>query len=601
MTILEKHKLYGKEVVGVRYHFTSQAQLALSYAKKVAKRCQNSYIGTEHLLLGIMKVEGAKLVSILQDYGVDYIMLYQDVESLFAFNKEVEHEMQYTSTVDEIIKECVSIAQTQEDNMADLDVLTQCMLCAQNNVAIELLKRYEINVEEVIDKLKLTNSLVLERFPELCNLNKKYMNHLSNIVCRDQELENMIDVLCRKMKANPLLIGEAGVGKSALVEELARRIANNQVPYELKDCVIYELNLNALVAGTKYRGEFEEKIQKLLQSVVKCPKAILFIDEIHMMVHAGKAEGSIDVAGVLKPYLARESFRCIGATTIDEYHKYMEKDRALKRRFQIIRIDEPSLSAIHTMVKTKIKEYSKHHDVEFPTNLVEECIQLSSEYLPQYTFPDKAMDMIDMSCVRAKKSGKKTVDQQCLFETVDVLSDIPRSYYNLLQFHKSDVVKLIGEEVYSQIEERILMLDQSLEKGKPIDIWCLRGKEESYKQEVARLIAHIFARSEKNLIVLDATLPNMSQLIELCELSKKHPFQVIYIKNYLMEESNGIIQNLLQQGIIHYKDIQVDLRFSLILIGQSQSQGRTLGFVNKTQLEDMNHFCLHVAEAGKVH
>ncbi len=570
----------------MKYHFTSQAQLALNNAKKIAKACQNSYIGTEHLLLGILKQENTKLEEILKKDNVTYDVLYEEVVSLFGFSKDNNTKMEYTCTMDEILQQCLIVAYQNQKKLVDIDCLTLCLLEAENNVANELLRRFYIDVEELKLAFKEQQYTVLDSFKELKNLNLSQSKNPTKIVKREEELETMIDILCRKLKANPLLIGEAGVGKSALVEELAQRINLKQVPEEMVNCVIYELNINSLVAGTKYRGEFEEKIDKLLETVLKYPQVILFIDEIHMMVHAGKAEGSIDVAGVLKPYLARGSFRCIGATTIDEYHNGIEKDRALKRRFQVIKIKEPPLSDVLAMLECKKSEYENHHQVYFPSNLIQNCLDLSMQYLPGLTFPDKAIDVMDLSCVKAKKAGLKSVDLSCIEETIQSISEIPYSFCSKIQEREVELREVFSELDLRRIIQRCKQLDDNKIRNTPYDIWYLQGNNEQYKRSIAELLAKIFLNHEKELTVLDGSLMTLNNLIYLYQKCKKNVFQVLYIESFDHMNTNllELFQTVFSQGKVQIQDFELNLSHALIIIDSKEKRMKALGFVsNETQ------------------
>lgn len=589
----------------MRYHFTSQAQLALNNAKKIAKQCQNSYIGTEHLLLGILDVEQAKLTQLLAPYHITYKSLFDEVVALFGFSKECDGRLEYTCTMDEILQQCLILAHQNQMKMVDLDCLTICLLQAENNVADELLRRNGVEIEEILEEMKMDQLAVLNKFKELRNLNEAQRKNPTSIVQREKEISIMIDILCRKMKANPLLIGEAGVGKSALVEELARRIVNHEVPLELKDCVIYELSLNNLVAGTKYRGEFEEKIQKLLDTVLRFPQVILFIDEIHMMIHAGKAEGSIDVAGVLKPYLARGDLRCIGATTTDEYNSGIEKDRALKRRFQTIKIDEPSLDDVKKMLQCKKQEYERHHHVCFPDELIEDCLQLSQHYLPQLTFPDKAIDVLDLSCVKARMLGQNQVDVGCLQKTIESLSQIPFSFYRKVTEQQALLHPLLDKKTTEKIVERFRYLDEAPNKEGPKDVWLLQGENKEEKRQLAQSLARIFLNQSRELIVLDGPFMGSATLNYLAGKLKKNPFQILYLENYdlLSREMSHLFETVFDQGILQIQESALDFSFSLLLLDSSTQAHRTLGFVQEQKQSQSNLFTVDLRQnsAGKVH
>ncbi|MFR9118098.1 MAG: AAA family ATPase [Merdibacter sp.] len=241
---------------------------------------------------------------------------------------------------------------------------------------------------------------------------------------REEQLELLVEILLRREKANPLLVGEAGVGKSALVEALAQRIEAGEIA-ALKDHYIYALDINTLVAGTRYRGDFEEKLKKLIAAFRSHPNAILFIDELHQVIGAGRSEGSIDVASVLKPCLARRQLRCIGATTLEEYERHIEKDPALQRRFQCVRLMEPDPQQTRRILMARCEEYAGFHQVEIAGELIPTMIACADYYLPFGHFPDKALDVLDLSCAYARAHAQDKVDEICVREVIASLSQIP--------------------------------------------------------------------------------------------------------------------------------------------------------------------------------
>lgn len=574
----------------MQLHFTSQAQLALNNAKKAAIHCCNSYIGTEHLLLGILQIKEAKLTKLLKKHQISYESLFEEIKLLFGFNKENQALPEYTCTMEEILEDCFTETYRNEKKMIDLDCLTHCLLKAPNNVANELLRRNGVEIDTLISSFTQQSIDIFNHFKELTNLNEKQKKEASCIVQREKELETMIEYLCKKNKANPLLVGEAGVGKSALVEELANRIVHNQVPDPLKNNIIMELSLNSLVAGTKYRGEFEEKIQKLLDTIINYPNIILFIDEIHMMIHAGKAEGSIDVAGVLKPYLARRELRCIGATTLEEYNATIEKDKALKRRFQIIKIEEPPLNDVKAILLAKKSEYEKHHQVSFPQELIEKSLFLANQYLPQYHFPDKALDILDLSCVKAKLASKKEVDEQCLKEAIENLSQIPFSYADKLKNKKMKLEMIFGSALYNQILLRMEKIDAEKKKS-PVDVWCILGKNKEDKLKLAKSLSEIYFNYQSELVILDALTLNQNSFLYLKEKIKKAPFQLIYVENFddLSIQNQHIFDQILHHGKIQWMELELDLSNCLFLLDH-RPLTRSLGFIQHQKNENEDYF-----------
>lgn len=316
------------------------------------------------------------------------------------------------------------------------------------------------------------------------------------IAGREKELQLMISILLRKDKGNPLLVGDAGVGKSALVEHFAWLLEHQMLP-ELSSSRVYELHLNTLVAGTRYRGDFEEKLQKVLDALMKYPDVILFIDEIHQMIGAGKSEGSIDVSSVLKPYLARGKFRCIGATTMDEYETYMECDRALERRFQLVYMKEPSESETLEMLKKKKKEYEEYHDVNISDDILKYMIEKSAMYLKNRKFPDKAIDVLDLSCVKARFLKKSEISEDMINKVVEEVSGVSISFKNrLLSLQNILDERFVGQDtVKQQILKQARSLSVSME-NQPLGLWVLVGEDGTGKDMLATLFAQSFFSSK---------------------------------------------------------------------------------------------------------
>ncbi len=404
-------------------HFDKQAADIMKDAQLQAKEMGNNYIGSEHLLLAIIQDTTTAFSKLLAKQCVFYFQLKEDLMILFGLqDKEVEN-IQITQVVEDIVQRSILFAKQRKQKLVDADALSIALLQTPSCVAIEILRRYDINTAEILRDLDHGSFCELDDVKELRNLNKAQNNR--DIVGREHELDLMISVLSRKDKANPLLIGEPGVGKTALVEKLASMMEEKQVPKDLEDAVIYELHLNTLVAGTKYRGDFEEKLQNLINLLQKYPNVILFVDEIHQMIGAGKSEGSIDVSSVLKPYLARGVIRCIGATTVEEYEKYMEQDRALERRFQVIMIKEPDRDRTIAMLEAKRAEYESYHHVHIQPDSIAKIVDYSAYFMPQRKFPDKAIDVLDLACVAAKREHREAVDDILIKRVIELMTDIP--------------------------------------------------------------------------------------------------------------------------------------------------------------------------------
>ncbi len=393
--------------------FTSKAQQVLQGAKKCAEKMGHTYIGTEHLLLGFLSTEcvGGKL---LKDKRLEYKAVYEKVAEISgtgSFSNLSINEI--TPKCRKIIERSSVCAKKFNSKFIGTEHLLYSICDDGESVASRILVGFGVNLYvlkneiasfldascdiERTDNQEIPGAPVLSLYAKNLNtLAKK--GELDPLACRDDELERLIQVLCRRTKNNPCLIGEPGVGKTAIVEGLALKIVNNEVPDVLYDKIVVCLDLSSMIAGAKYRGEFEERMKSILAELKSSENLILFIDEIHTLVGAGAAEGAVDAANIIKPALARSSLQLIGATTTYEYRKYIEKDPALERRFQPILVNEPSKQGAYEMLLALKPKYEEHHGVIISNDAIESAIELSVRYINDRFLPDKAIDLIDEAC-----------------------------------------------------------------------------------------------------------------------------------------------------------------------------------------------------------
>ena len=407
---------------------SENARFALQKADFYAKKYNNGYMGTEHLLLGIMAMDVSTGARLLREEGVEL----DDVEK--ALNRvaaEVVGSEMAMMSISEAVILTFRMAQNYVDeqgiNVIGTEHVLYALLTQQNSRASLILTGLGVDSEAVLDKIE---DLVEEQTKEEQNraekakyvkssglkFLKKYgkdlteearQGHLDTVIGRENEIERVVTVLSRRTKSNPVLIGEAGVGKTAIVEGLAMRIVKNEVPGGLIGKHIYQVDLSSLVAGTKFRGEFEERIKGVIDEATADDTVLLFIDEIHLLTGAGNSEGEMDAANILKPALARNSIKLIGATTLDEYRKSIEKDKALSRRFQTVMVEEPSAAVTLRILKGIKKHYEKHHGVEIPDEALETAIVMSQRYINDRFMPDKVIDVIDEASAIAKVAADK--------------------------------------------------------------------------------------------------------------------------------------------------------------------------------------------------
>lgn len=407
---------------------SENARFALQKADYYCKRYNSGYMGTEHLLLGILAMDTSTGARLLRDEGIDLDTLEKGINRTAV---EVPGSQMAMMSLSEAMVLTLRIATsfakeqgldtvgtehllyalvTQTNSRASLILSQQGVdLDALADTIEELAERQAKEAENKKEKAKYTNKAELKWLKRYAtDLTESAKNgELDTVIGRDSEIERVVTVLCRRTKSNPVLIGEAGVGKTAIVEGLATRIAKNDVPGMLIGKRLYEVDLSAMVAGTRYRGEFEERIKGVIDEAVENPDILLFIDEIHLLSGAGSGEGTMDAANILKPALARGKLHLIGATTLDEYRKGIEKDKALSRRFQTVVVDEPSDTVTLRILKGIKSHYEKHHGVEIPDGILETAIVMSKRYINDRFMPDKVIDIIDEASAIAKVSADK--------------------------------------------------------------------------------------------------------------------------------------------------------------------------------------------------
>lgn len=413
-------------------NFSEEAQFILLKAQEEMKSLCHPYVGTEHLVLSILKNEST-LSQKLANYGLTYNIFKKEILSVIGKGSKQSPFFLYTPLLKKIIDNALLDAKDNNNGEVTVEHLFSALLEEGEGIAIRILIGMHVNLEDLYDEFssklvkktkKRRKKLLIEELG--INLVEKAKNKkLDPVIGREKEINRLIEILCRRTKNNPILIGEAGVGKTAIVEELANRIATGEVPTNLEDKKIISLDMATIVSGTKYRGEFEERMQKLLKEVSEEGDIILFIDEIHTLVGAGGAEGAIDASNILKPALARGTIKCIGATTISEYKKFIQEDKALDRRFQQIMIEEPTkVGTINILLKLK-PIYEHYHQVIIPEPLIEKLVDLSEKYIYSRHNPDKSIDILDE--VSSMVSIKQTKSQKTLRNLKKELSAIKKT------------------------------------------------------------------------------------------------------------------------------------------------------------------------------
>jgi len=408
-------------------NFTPRAQQVLALARKEADRFNHNYVGTEHLLLGLIKLGQGVAVNVLQKMGLDLETVRMEVEKQVGSGPETKMvgNIPYTPRVKKVLALAGKEAKALQHSYVGTEHILLGLLREGEGVAARVLKSLEIDIErtrnEILKELdpnfapqeesegvpaetggkKDSKTPALRAFGrDLTELAKK--NDLDPVIGRSDEIERVIQILCRRTKNNPVLIGEAGVGKTAIAEGLAQEIVAGDVPEILRDKKVITLDLALMVAGTKYRGQFEERIKAVMDEIRRTKNVILFIDELHTIVGAGSAEGAMDASNIIKPALSRGELQCIGATTLNEYRKYIEKDAALERRFQTVKVEAPSVDQTILILKGIRPKYEAHHKARITDDALDAAARLSDRYLTGRFLPDKAIDVMDEAGSRAR-------------------------------------------------------------------------------------------------------------------------------------------------------------------------------------------------------
>jgi ATP-dependent Clp protease ATP-binding subunit ClpC len=474
---------YGKSLTvfkkGVIKHmygrFTEKAEKAIAYSQESAAQLGHSYVGTEHLLLGLAKEGTGIAARVLQAQGVTEESVLKQIEELVGRGKETgQQPLGFTPRTKRVLE--LSFRETRRlgHNYIGTEHLLLGILKEGESVAVRILMELGVDPQKLTSeivrilneeapgtagdpksKASYANTPTLNQFGrDLTEMARE--NKFDPIIGRDKEIERVIQILSRRTKNNPCLIGEPGVGKTAIAEGLAQRIVEGNIPETLKDKRVVTLDLSAMVAGAKYRGEFEERLKKALEEIRKAGNVILFIDEMHTIIGAGAAEGAIDASNILKPSLARGEIQVIGATTLNEYKKHVEKDAALERRFQPIMVGEPTEEEAIKILKGIRDKYEAHHSVKITDDALEEAVRLSARYITDRFLPDKAIDLIDEAASKVRlKSFTAPPDLKKLEEQVESLRS-----------EKEDAIRNQEFEKAANIRDQEHKLKEELERAK---------------------------------------------------------------------------------------------------------------------------------------
>jgi ATP-dependent Clp protease ATP-binding subunit ClpC len=477
----------------MNYNFTDRVRKVLAMAREEAIRLQHDYVGTEHILLGLIREGEGVAAAVLTNLSVDLDQIHERVEESVRKGKATIAlgELPYTSRAKKVLEFAMAEARDFNHSYVGTEHLLLGLLREEKGIAANVLNSLGVTLEEArAETLKVLGSDVTPSEPagigaaaapgatpkpgdkksktpaldhfcrDLTELARQ--NKLDPTIGRTTEIERVVEILCRRKKNNPVLIGEPGVGKTAIVEGLAQLIARSEVTEALKDHRVLALDMAAVIAGTKYRGQFEERLKAVMNEIQQSQTVILFIDELHTLVGAGAAEGAIDASNMLKPALARGELQCIGASTLNEYRKYIEKDGALERRFQPVIVDPPAVDETVDILRGLRTHYEDHHRVIIPDDALEQAAKLSDRYITDRFLPDKAIDVIDEAGARAR-----------------IASQVPPPEVEELKERLAEIARKKEEAIGDQDFERAAELrDEERELGQQI-----RHRQEAWEEE----------------------------------------------------------------------------------------------------------------------
>lgn len=411
--------MFANEVIHMMQRFTDDAQRVLSFAQEAALELGHDYVGTEHVLIGLIKVKNGVAAKALNELGLSAETIIEDVEEHIGRGNKKASSVYMTPRVKHVLELAVEVANHMNHNYVGTEHILLGLLSDGGGVAVGILRNHNIRANDIVDMIRTIlgssdsashsgedrkdNSSLGELADFSTDLNESAkQGKIDPVIGRDKEIARVIQILSRRTKNNPVLIGEPGVGKTAIAEGLAQRIVNGNVPEILRNKRIISLSISSMLAGAKYRGEFEERLKKAIDEVQKHDDMIIFIDEIHTLVGAGATEGAMDAANILKPALARGEFQVIGATTLDEYKKHIEKDAALERRFQPVLVGEPSEEDALEILKGLRDRYEAFHKAKITDEALEAAVSLSSRYITDRFLPDKAIDVVDEAASKVR-------------------------------------------------------------------------------------------------------------------------------------------------------------------------------------------------------
>lgn len=636
--------------------FTKKAQKVIDISIKCAKDLGHSVVGTEHILLGLIKVEEGIASKILIRLGIESEVVSKQIVDIYGIGiNDNTDDIFLSPRSRSILDKSIIFLNKSKNKLIDTEHILLALSQEEDSLAIKILKKsgidkqlLEKSIKEYIDiddsielivnqidiedkkkdKLKIST---LEKYAINLNDNAKN-NKIDPLIGREKEVQRIIQVLSRRTKNNPVVIGDPGVGKTAIIEGLAIKIEEKDVPKSLENKIIYNLDISGVLAGAKYRGEFEERIKKIIDEAINAKEIILFIDEIHTIVGAGATgENPMDASNILKPVLSRGDIQVIGATTIDEYRKNIEKDVALERRLQPIIVEEPTKEDAIKILNGLKHKYERHHSVKITDNAIKQAVELSSRYITDRYLPDKAIDIIDESASRVSvnkfksKKGKRIVDSNIVSEVVELWTGIPISKIVKSEGNKLlNLEDILQERVIGQ-NEAIKAISKAIRRSrsgikdpkKPIGSFLFLGPTGVGKTELCKALAESHFGNEDKIVRIDMSeymeKHSVSRLIgsppgyighddggQLTESVRSHPYSVVLFDEIekAHEDISNILLQILDEGrLTDSKGRTVDFKNTIIIMtsnlgATSISNQRKTGFSignNESKIKEENY------------
>ena len=625
------------------YKFTKKAEQALQIANDIAMELGHNYVGTEHILYGLVKEDSGVASKVLENQNVTPEAVLDKIEELIGVGeKSGNNAIGFTPRTKRVIENAFREARRLGSEYIGTEHLLIGIMREADSIAVRIMLDLNVNPQKLYNEIiKVINdyetgdenskqSSKSSSFNSTPTLNQFGVDltkqasegKLDPVIGRKNEIDRIIQILSRRTKNNPCLIGEPGVGKTAVVEGLAEKIVEGEVPENLKDKRVVTLDISGMVAGAKYRGDFEERIKKALKEVKKAGDVILFIDEIHTIVGAGAAEGAIDAANILKPLLARGEVQIIGATTLNEYRKYIEKDSALERRFQPVTVQEPSIEDSIKILKGLRDKYEAHHNVKITDEAIEAAVKLSSRYINDRFLPDKAIDLIDEGASKVRlKVHTEPESLKKIQEKIDKLDEEKEEAIQTQNFEKAaelrdkeDIAEVIAsstgipaQKIIQDENEKLRNLEQSLHKrvigqdeavqavakaikrgrvglkdpNRPIGSFLFLGPTGVGKTELAKAISENLFGDENAIIRVD-----MSEYMESHSTSKMIGSPPGYVG---FDDGGGLTEKIRRKpySVILFDEIEkahpdvLNMLLQILDDGRlTDSHGRTVNFKN---------------------